>query len=167
MAISSNISSADTPEKFAKAMEDFELITFKTINFVIKVIASQLFEDVIRQTPKLTGRARNNWVFSAGKTKEYRDVGPTDQKVLKTYKFDISGDKAVKKVENGLRRSPVMINKKKATGIEYYLTNQVPYVNKLEYESWSKQAIGGMARKNVQKYSKISLSHISKKRGKL
>lgn len=183
MAISSNISSADTPEKFAKAMEEFEKFTYTTINYIVKVIASELFEDIIRQTPMLTGRARSNWVFSAGKTKTYKTIGP--RKVTKKTKtaFDQSGDNAVKKVENGLRRAPTVIKKGKPTGIQYYLTNQVPYILRLEYGSeapdggypagpgttngFSKKAPAGMARKNVQKYSKKSLTHISKKRGKL
>jgi hypothetical protein len=168
--VTANVTEADTPEKFLKAMENFEKFTYKTINFTIKALSAQLFEQVIRDTPVRSGRARNNWVFSVGTSPVYDDVGP--KKLTKKQReaggtpFNISGAPAIKKVENGLRRAPAMIKDGKGV-VEYYLTNQVPYIHKLEYKGWSKQAPGGMVRKNVQKYSKISLTRISKIRGKV
>ena len=181
--VTANVTEADTPEKFLKSIENFEKFTYKTINFTIKALSAQLFEQVIRDTPVRSGRARNNWVFSEGTDKDYRDIGPKKltkkQRASGTTPFDKSGKDAIKKMENGLRRAPAMISKKSFVR-EYYLTNQVPYIHKLEFGGirgyapgpnttggFSNQAVGGMARKNVQKYSKISLTRISKIRGKL
>jgi hypothetical protein len=177
-----NVSESDTPEKFLQDIENFENFTYKTVNFTIKAISSQLFENVIRDTPVRSGRAKNNWVFSSGTTATYKDVGPKKltkkQRASGSSPFDKSGEGAIKAMENGLRRAPSMIKKKEFV-LEYYLTNQVPYINRLEYgrppynagpnvtNGRSSQAPGGMARKNVQKFSKYTLTQISKVRGKI
>jgi hypothetical protein len=180
--VTSSISPSDTPEKFMKALEDFDKTTWKNVNFLIKAVTAQLFEDVIRDTPFRTGRAKNNWVFSAG-TKVYKNVGPKKltKKQIATgaSPFDKTGETAIKAMQNGLRREHVMTKGKKFV-LEYYLTNQVPYIHLLEYGGYpgapgpnttgdghSTQAPGGMADKNIQKYAHMSLTHISKMKGKL
>ena len=177
------VSESDTPEKFLKSWDDFEEITWKNINSLIKYISLQLFEDVIKDTPYRTGRALSNWHFSAGKSPEYKTqvakrLSKKDREAGLSGYDTKDGANTIKKVQNGLRRAPAM-TKKKVFEVEYYLTNNVPYIRRLEYGDYpgtgsnitsdghSIQAPNGMARKNVQKWANMNLTHISKNRVKI
>lgn len=177
----------DNPDKFLEAIDEWENITFNNINYLIKVVSLDLFSQVIKDTPVRSGRARNNWVFSYGTAPTYKDVGPTTYEALRGPKgaratpkdiFDKTGNKAINKVRNGLRRAPTMIKKKEGV-INYYLTNKVPYIRRLEYgmppympgpnvlNGRSRQAPNGMARKNTQKFAHYNFTKLGKRKGKI
>lgn len=73
------------------------------------------------------GRARNNW---------FPSISSPSTRQNKT--SDKSGRASVKRLTTGA-------NKLKA-GQTFYLTNNLPYIRRLEYEGWSTQAPAGMMR---------------------
>lgn len=163
---------ADTdPDKFLADIENFETITWNKINRIVKVISNQLFSDVVKDTPVDSGRAQNNWIFSAGTTPVF--------KTITSASYDKTGEVASRKIGNGIKRAPTVTSKNIPTGVEYYLTNELPYISMLEYGlytpksskniagGYSKKAVGGMVRKNLQKYSKLVVTQVSKFKGRL
>jgi len=98
----------------------------------LKAISMELFKKVIMRTPVKTGRARGNWNVSIGYPREYTLKGE-----------DKSGGATVTKMAE-------RIDKKAELGKSIYLTNNLPYIQKLEYGS-SKQHNGeGMVRISLQ-----------------
>lgn len=157
-----------SPEKFIEDIENFKKITWGKVNTIVKAISADLFESVIYDTPYVTGRAKNNWVFSSGTVPKFDDVPPdteqtqTDKngKKLKVKVYsDKSGKKAATKARNGLRRATVMFKKGKAVQ-EYYLTNQVPYIRKIEYTGWNETPPYRMVHKNLQRFANISIEKV-------
>lgn len=81
------------------------------------------------------GRARGSWQygFSAPKAGE----GPIDG----------SGQGPINRIQAGVSANP-------AAGV-HYLTSTVPYMRRLEYESWSRQAPEGMVRLTILEYQRF------------
>lgn len=160
-------------EQFIADIDNFQKITWNKVNVIVKAVTSEFFEAVIKETPLYTGRARNNWIFSEGSAPVYDTIEPTrtekrvDKKgntvKLKVYN-ETSGDVLAKKVTNKIRRAPVMFTKGKATR-EYYLSNQVPYIRKIEYTGWKTKGPYRMVAKNLQKYANMDLTRIQKGTG--
>ena len=83
----------------------------------------------MKKTPVDTGRARNNWLASIGSPR------------LGTVKYSAkNGAQAIKKATKKID---------KAFGKVYYLSNNLPYIYRLEYEGWSSQAPQGMVRISI------------------
>jgi hypothetical protein len=90
----------------------------------IRAATSEVFSNIIQMTPVDTGRARGNWQCTIGAP----FTGEDD-----------TGD--VLKMQNTLPRR---------AGSVVYLTNNVPYIRKLEYiPGYSRQAPAGMVRVSV------------------
>lgn len=89
-----------------------------------------VFSSIIKMTPVDTGRARGNWQCSL-------DVPITTQVDL----LDPTGSQAISSVIATVRESAVN-----------YLSNNVPYIRRLEYEGHSKQAPDGMVRISLQRF---------------
>lgn len=89
----------------------------------IRAATSEVFSNIIQMTPVKTGRARGNWQCTIGSP----FVGEDD-----------SG--SVMKVQSVIPRR---------AGSVVYLTNNVPYIGKLEYDGHSRQAPAGMVRVSV------------------
>jgi len=89
----------------------------------IRAATSEVFSNIIQMTPVDTGRARGNWQCTIGAP----FVGEDD-----------SG--SVMKAQSVIPRR---------AGSVVYLTNNVPYVQKLEYDAHSRQAPNGMVRASV------------------
>jgi hypothetical protein len=89
----------------------------------------KLFGAVIKDTPVLTGRLRANWRFGKGSPPTGTSNSTTD---------------STPRVTNDVRQQ---VNENDET---YYLANNLPYVNRIEYHGWSrKKAPDGMVRRNV------------------
>lgn len=89
----------------------------------------KLFGAVIKDTPVLTGRLRANWQFSKGQPVSETIEGTTDPTAA------VSQDVAAQVDEKDDR---------------YFLSNNMPYARRIEYEGWSKRkAPQGMVRKNM------------------
>jgi len=89
----------------------------------IRAATSEVFKNIILMTPVDTGRARGNWQCTIGAP----FVGQDD-----------SGD--VSKMHGIVPRR---------AGSVVYLTNNVPYIGRLEYDAHSRQAPNGMVRVSV------------------
>jgi|TARA_R110000868_G_scaffold309284_1_gene570640 hypothetical protein len=86
---------------------------------------------VIKGTPVDTGRLRGNWQASI-----------TTPITSKVDRLDQTGNTSTSDVKNVLKSFK--------TGMVFYLTNNLPYANKMEYGG-SAQAPQGMVRINIQR----------------
>lgn len=102
----------------------------------VQYICMSLMRDVVAGTPVDTGRARGNWQASIG--------SPADGTLEKT---DKNGGTTINK---GAKVA------KDATGNVFYLTNNLPYIYRLEFEGWSNQAPQGWVRTAVQRAKAIA-----------
>lgn len=113
---------------FSSDIKKFAEKTGNTVNEVIVSFILDLSEKVILKTPVDTGWAINNWVATIG-------VPNSDVPNPK--------DKTAQAALNGVGFVSLT-----APGKVFYLTNNVAYINRLEY-GYSKQAPNGMARLGV------------------
>jgi hypothetical protein len=113
----------------------------RTFDQGIRATILELSTAIIKDTPAKTGRARGNWQASIGR-------GAT-------------GEVSVESKRTGEAKAILSVNQKAsvAVGDLYYLTNNVPYIERLEY-GWSKQAPGGMVRKNLQNFNRLLAKNI-------
>ncbi len=104
------------------------------IDVKVRKATIELFSSVVKGTPVDTGRARGNWQCSVGSAK-------TDQ----TDRLDQSGSTVV---------ADIVSTVPEKVGSIVWLSNNVPYIRKLEYGA-SKQAPDGMVRINIQRFAGI------------
>jgi len=104
---------------------------------VVREICLNLLTDIVYNTPVDTGRARANWFTSIGSAS-------TDS-VPYTGGKDAAGGASI-------NRS--MADVAKATGQVFYISNNLPYIYRLEFEGWSKQAPRGMVRIAIDNISR-------------
>ena len=124
---------------------DWKKIESKIDRTLDKGIRATLFEvstAIIKGTPADTGRARGNWQASVGR-------GATGV-VAAAGSVGSSEAKAIAEVDQTVSV---------AVGDLYYLTNNLPYIERLEY-GWSQQAPGGMVRKNMQNFNRLLVKNI-------
>lgn len=100
-----------------------------SVDDAIVAVCAQISTEVIKRTPVDTGRARANWIASI--------ETPSD---VITDNTDANGILATNKALNV---------SKYASGKMFWLVNNLPYIQKLEY-GWSKQAPQGMVRLTMQ-----------------
>lgn len=94
----------------------------------------KLFGAVIKDTPVLTGRLRANWIFSQDE--------PSNESSAETHD-------PMPAVQTGV----AMVDDKDG---HCFLTNNLPYVNRIEYEGWSHtKAPQGMVRRNLVRIARI------------
>jgi hypothetical protein len=103
--------------------------TSKTADAEVRKICLDLLTGIVLKTPVDTGRARANWFTS---------IGSPSAKV--TVSTDPSGSSTI---SGGLSAIS------KATGNVLWITNNLPYIYRLEFEGWSKQAPAGMVRVTI------------------
>ena len=123
---------------------DWKKISDKVDRVISEGIRATLFEvstAIIKETPADTGRARGNWQASVGR--------------------GASGEVSVDSVRSGEARAISNVDQtvSVAVGDMYYLTNNLPYIERLEY-GWSKQAPNGMVRKNVQQFNRLLVKNL-------
>lgn len=95
----------------------------------VREVCLKLYSDITYGTPVDTGRAQANWFTSIG--------SPSSQ----TIEYEGGGAAAA-----GVAIGRSMPDIAKATGNILWITNNLPYIYRLEYEGWSKQAPRGMVR---------------------
>jgi hypothetical protein len=113
---------------FAKDFERFAKLTNASLDETGRAIVLELFGSVIKDTPVDTGRARGNWQTTIGAPAS----GQTDRKGEGPALAEVSQEAA-----------------SFGAGKIIYLTNNLPYIYRLEFLGWSQQSPDGMARKNV------------------
>lgn len=107
--------------------------TSKTADAEVRKICLDLLSGIVLKTPVDTGRARGNWMTSIG--------SPRTGTTLQT---DKSGSGTI---------ADGMGDIAKATGNVFWITNNLPYIYRLEFEGWSKQAPAGMVRVTINDIS--------------
>lgn len=95
----------------------------------IRGVTYQLFETIRARTPIDTGWARKNWVCSVGAPASGQNGDGSAEQVLATIP--------------------------QQAGSVVYFTNNVPYIQKLEYDQHSKQAPNGMVRVSVARFESL------------
>ncbi len=105
---------------------------------VVRKVCFDLMSGVVLKTPVDTGRARANWQASidtpaTGTISFDGDAGSNTQTPAPSASSAAAIGKALGAVN-------------KATGRVFWLVNNLPYISRLEYGAWSKQAPHGMVR---------------------
>ena len=119
---------------FGMDLQRFAKKAGTNIETVMRGITIELFSSVILDTPVDTGRARGNW-----QTTVNRDV---DGEVSR---LDPTGFASIAEANAANFK----------LGDIVYLTNNLPYIERLEFDAWSKQAPDGMVRKNMARLRAI------------
>jgi len=109
------------------------------IDIVSRKIALEMFRRVILRTPVDTGRARGNWQTTIGAPA----IGTVDAK-------DPSGCAAIAKA------TAVGLTWRARTGASILLTNNLPYIERLEH-GYSKQAPSGMVAITVAEFGGVAI----------
>lgn len=118
---------------FSKQLQAFVSGTQDKIDKTVKGATVVLATNVITETPVDTGAARGNWQTSVGQPK----TGIVER---------TGADAAIAEVEATVPDQ---------AGSVVYLSNNLPYINKLELGGHSQQAPNGMVRVNAAQWPKI------------
>ena len=118
-------------KKFTKKVREFTEIPEKQVRGSLIAMGTR----IIKRSPAKTGRFRNNWQFSI------------DSPLSGGSR---SGDKNGTAAQMELAKSA----QKMTLGNKFYMTNNLPYAEKLEYGS-SKQAPNGMVRITLAEYQDL------------
>ena len=137
--------------------------TMNNLNQIMRLAALNLFRQVVQKTPVDTGRARGNWQVSVGKA--------------------VQGEVSQIKSDADLLEEVAQVITSGNVKKGFFLTNNLPYIQKLEYGGYpnpaktgekliagfSKQAPAGMVRISMAQIEKdlneIIEDVISKRRG--
>jgi hypothetical protein len=115
------------------------------IDTVIRKSTIELFSGVVKMTPVDTGRARGNWQCTIG--------SPATSEIDR---IDPKGSGVNKEIISTVK-----------TGTVVYLSNNVPYIRRLEYEGHSKQAPQGMVRISLQRFGGLFASNMRESLSKI
>lgn len=115
---------------FVSGVNDFCKRAEDSGDKIVQTVCADLFSRVILDTPVDTGRARGNWVPAIG--------APSNS--VDNNKFDGSGQSTVS--------AAVSVSRSAKMGDTIHLTNNLPYIKKLE-NGYSKKSPRGMVGINV------------------
>ena len=143
-------------DKFGELINKWAKKKKLDIDKVARAFVTQISTSIILKTPVgnpdlwkskapsgyAGGRARNNWFPSISAMSS-----ETTKNKAKT------GNAAISKVS--------AVSKPLRAGDTFYLTNNLPYIRRLEYEGWSTQAPAGMLRNSVSDAEKALIKAIN------
>jgi hypothetical protein len=111
---------------FTLDLDRFKVKTIEQMDLVARKIALEAYRRVILKTPVKTGRARGNWQCTIGTPAAgtIEGIDPAGAKAMSTVQAQVAAWKAV-------------------SGVSILLTNNLPYIGRLEHGS-STQAPNGM-----------------------
>lgn len=121
---------------FAKEVSDFVIKTDGLKNRQIRFLCLDLLKGCVLGTPVDTGRARGNWQASVNNSID-SDTTDTDKIGLTT----------IAAGENAAKAAP---------GEVFYITNNLPYIYRLEFEGWSQQKPSGWVRTAIERTKQIA-----------
>ncbi|MCO1337103.1 hypothetical protein MO867_22525, partial [Microbulbifer sp. OS29] len=119
--------------KFSASIKQFNEDALAEADRLYRATNIELFNSVIRDTPVDTGRARGNWQTTTG---------------------DLAQSSSLRLDRSGAEAQAEVIQKVGGLDKVNYLTNNLPYIQPLEY-GHSKQAPAGMVRRNVLRIKSI------------
>lgn len=113
-----------------KQIHDFKIKAMSTSEAKIKKAFMGLSTDIIMDTPVLSGRLRNNWMVSVNQGSNETTESTSNEAInrVSAVKFKL--------------------------GDTLYLTNNLPYAERIEFKGWSSKAPQGMVRKNLIRWEK-------------
>ena len=134
---------------FAKKMGEFEKSSMDKVNTATRMIALEVFRRVILKTPVETGRARGNWQCSIGVPIVAMNSGDDWLKGDSDagLKYDKSGSGAIQAAAD-------QVMSWKPGDVAIFLTNNLPYINRLEH-GYSNQAPAGMVAITIAEFDGI------------
>ncbi|MDD5385350.1 MAG: HK97 gp10 family phage protein [Gallionella sp.] len=106
------------------------------IDIAARKTTLEVFSRVIKRSPVDTGRFRGNWNYSIN--------APTFS--VNVNQYDKTGDSTIGNIDSSLPQ--------KTAGNVFFLTNSLPYANRLE-NGWSKQSPRGMVQLTVIEFESI------------
>lgn len=119
-------------KSFSKALSKFAKQAGDQADTAVKKILFDLTSGIIYSTPVETGRLRANWMASVGAPLR-----------IATTSADPSGAATLAMANGAIQKAPGQI---------FWLTNNLPYAYKIEYEGWSRvKAPAGMVRINIER----------------
>jgi hypothetical protein len=129
---------------FSEQIAAFSDRSQQRIQNVRRGVVMKLFSSVILDTPVDTGRLRGNWQVSEG-----------DPIKTTTARLDKSGQGPISEVNAVAAQSD--------GDVSIYLTNNLPYAGKIEFEGYSGKAPEGMVRRNVARFGRLIKIQLSQK----
>ena len=114
------------------------------VQTVRRAVVMKLFSSVILDTPVDTGRLRGNWQVS--------EDAPITSEIDRE---DKTGAGPISEVERAAKESD--------GDTPLFLSNNLPYAGRIEFEGHSSKAPEGMVRRNVARFGRIISVEISKK----
>lgn len=126
---------------FASQMRAFTNKAEGAVDKTVKSITFALFREVVMRTPVDSGRLKGNWQTTIGAPATSEDSGRTD--TTPKWKIAASSDWDI-------------LNKAGGVGTVTYLTNNLPYAHRIEFDGWSKvKAPEGMIRVSLARINAI------------
>lgn len=116
---------------FSLDISDFIEKTTTNVEAKVRKICLDLFSGITMETPVDQGRAINNWFPSIGT--------PSNQT---TEALDPSGRTSIGRAQAVVKNAP---------GNVFWISNNLPYIYRLEFEGWSKKAPSGMVRITIDR----------------
>lgn len=120
----------------------------RSIILFTRKIGLEAYRRIVLKTPVDTGRARGNWDMTIGSpaTGASDTIGPLEPKPAGWKSGDVtSGLQAIQSLK------PFET---------IYITNNLPYIRRLEEDSWSQQFTAGMVASTVQELQNLSENEI-------
>lgn len=120
---------------FAQQVATFAAKSEKAIDQTVRAITYALFAEVIDRTPVDTGRLKGNWQVSQG--------------------APVGGTVEITDKDGGTTKTKVAVGMG-GWGSVTYLTNNLPYAYRIEYDGWSHtKAPAGMVRVSFARIQQI------------
>lgn len=138
--------------QFALQLAEFAKKAGGNADLVVQKVALDIFSRVVMRTPVDSGRARGNWQLTVGQAAS----------------GEISRDD---KANYGSPPSSALLSSAAGTlasfqvGPSIFIVNNLPYINRLEYEGYSTQAPAGMARITVAEFQSLVEKAVGEAKG--
>lgn len=129
---------------FGRQLQAFAEKTEVTVDEAFRGIVIELFSSIIADTPVDQGRARGNWQTSVG--------SPKSGVVNRLDDTGMVGSMTARSTGGAIAE---VFSTQMGIGDVVWLSNNLPYIGRLEYENWSGQAPHGMVRKNMARVNRI------------
>lgn len=126
---------------WAKIMETVD----RKISQGVRATMFEVSTAIIKGTPVDTGRAKANWFVSINSP----HTGTTD---------DTDDSKRGSMAPGKMHEVNVATGN--AIGQTLYLTNNLPYIYRLEFDGWSDQARAGWIRQSLQEFNRLLVKNI-------
>jgi hypothetical protein len=123
---------------FTLSMKAFAEKAGEAADVLIRTVCLDLLKDIVLNTPVDSGRARANWQCSIGTPVSGQIAFSADSgKGIQAPRESAASADAINRGQAAVSQ---------ATGNVFWISNNLPYIYRLEFEGWSKQAPNGMVR---------------------